>query len=340
MAALLLASTLVSGAAGAQTDEQLSGARAAATAGAQAFQNGEYAKAVDFFSRAEKLVHAPTHLLFLARAHAKLGQLVDAREIYIKIKREQLAADAPQAFKDAQQSAAQELQALAPRIPRVTASVQGAGAKTPSITMDGRRVPDALVGIPRPVDPGKHVFKAVADGMESPEQTVDVKEGANESVVLTLQPVQGAAASKPAPAQPAGPAPVSDTGKDTGGVSGMRIGAYAGFGVGAIGIAGGVVFLLKKSSNSSDADKLFNSCNPQGCTSAQRSKVKSLDSDASSAGTLSTVGFVVGGVGVATGVVLLVLDSGKKRAAAVLRHGDLTVRPLVGYRSVGVGGTF
>jgi hypothetical protein len=210
--------------------------------------------------------------------------------------------------------------------------VQGAGAKTPHVTMDGRRVPDALVGIPRPVDPGKHVFKAFAEGMESPEKTVEVKEGASDSVVLTLQPIQ-AAVPAPAPAQPAGP-------KSNGGMSGMRIGAYAGFGVGAIGIGAGVIFLLKKSSASSDGDKLFNSCNPRGCTSAERSKLASLDDDASSAGTLSTVGFVVGGVGVATGVVLLVLDSGKKKEASILRHGDLSVHPLVGYRSVGVSGTF
>ncbi len=341
MAALLLACTLVCGAAGAQSDEQLAGARAAATEGAKAFQNGEYAKAIDFFSRAEKLVHAPPHLLYLARAHAKLGRLVDAREIYIKIKREQLAANAPKAFKAAQQAATQELQALTPRIPRVTANVQGGGDKTSRITMDGRRVPDALVGIPRPVDPGKHVFKAFADGMVSPEKAVEVKEGANESVVLTLQPLQsGAATPAPAQQQPVDPAPAKDTGKHSGGVSGMRVGAYAGFGVGAIGIGAGVLFLLKKSSASSDADKLFNSCNPRGCTSAERSQVASLDKDASSAGTLSTVGFVVGGVGLATGVVLLVLDSGKKKEDAVLRHGDLSVRPLVGYRSVGVGGTF
>jgi hypothetical protein len=182
------------------------------------------------------------------------------------------------------------------------------------------------------VDPGKHVFKAFAEGMESPEKTVEVKEGASDSVVLTLQPIQ-AAVPAPAPAQPAGP-------KSNSGMSGMRIGAYAGFGVGAIGIGAGVIFLLKKSSASSDGDKLFNSCNPRGCTSAERSKLASLDDDASSAGTLSTVGFVVGGVGVATGVVLLVLDSGKKKEASILRHGDLSVHPLVGYRSVGVSGTF
>ena len=337
MAALLVA-TLACGAAHAQSDEALAGARAAATEGAKAFNDQQYAKAIDLFSRAEKLVHAPTHMLYLARAHEKLGQLVDAREIYIKIKRERLADSAPQAFKNAQQSAEQELQALTPRIPHVTASVQGAGAANPRITMDGVRVPDALVGIPRPVDPGKHVFQAFAEGMESSKNTVDVKEGASETVVLTLQPVAAPGAQPDAPR--AASQPQLDTHASTAGVSGMRIGSYVAFGVGAVGIGTGVVFLLKKNSKSSDADSLFSSCNARGCTAAERSQITSLDDDASSAGTLSTVGFVVGGVGVATGVVLLVLDSSGHHETGVLRQGDLSVRPLVGYRSVGLSGSF
>src|SRR5579883_2443273 len=51
-------------------------------------------------ARAEALVHAPTHLLYIARTEAKLGQLVEASETYARIQHEALAPDAPKAFVD------------------------------------------------------------------------------------------------------------------------------------------------------------------------------------------------------------------------------------------------
>jgi hypothetical protein len=91
----------VAGPAAAQGDEQRAGARTLATEGAQAFNEGRFKDAVDLFGKAESLVHAPPHLLFMARAYTKLGQYVKAREAYLKIVKEQLPANAPQAFRDA-----------------------------------------------------------------------------------------------------------------------------------------------------------------------------------------------------------------------------------------------
>ena len=62
-------------------------ARDAANNGRAAFDAGKYEKAIDYLSRAEHLVHSPSHLLFMARAQAKLGRLVAAHETYLKISR-------------------------------------------------------------------------------------------------------------------------------------------------------------------------------------------------------------------------------------------------------------
>src|SRR5436190_24014691 len=96
-ALLLLSST----AAFAQTDLERATARDAANSGRSAFEAGQYEKAIDSFSRAESLVHAPPHLLFLARSQAKLGRLIGAHETYLKITRETLKPNAPKAFSDA-----------------------------------------------------------------------------------------------------------------------------------------------------------------------------------------------------------------------------------------------
>ncbi|MGC4067648.1 MAG: hypothetical protein QM784_23970 [Polyangiaceae bacterium] len=125
----------------AQTETERAGARAAAEAGLAAYNGGRYAEAYDLLSRAETLVHALPHQLYMARASEKQGQLVRAREIYLKITREQLVAGAPRAFIDAQQAAQQELQAIDARLPYLTISLEGATGSEVRVTMDDKEVP-------------------------------------------------------------------------------------------------------------------------------------------------------------------------------------------------------
>src|SRR5215471_1248792 len=167
----------------AQTDEQRSGARAAATQGAQAFSEKRWADAVDLFTRAESLVHSPVHLLYMARAYEKMGSLVKARESYIKITNEEVPAGAAQPIRSAHTDAEKELEAIEPRVPYVSVVVQGVGPKPVAVTMDGVQVPAALIGVPRPVDPGEHRFEAVSEGMDSAVNSIAVREGRSETVV-------------------------------------------------------------------------------------------------------------------------------------------------------------
>ena len=343
----------VSANATAQTEEERAGARAVATEGAKAFEAGRWQEAVDLFTRAESLVHAPPHLLYMARAHDKLGNLVKAAELYNEVIREQLAPDAPEAFRKAQAAAAEEIKAVKPRLAMLTVKVQGAEAVTPTVTMDGTPVPPALVGVPRPVDPGSHQLQALADGWASQAVTVKLSEGGNETVVLELQPVGGAAgAGVPTPAGAAagagsssdpgaGSAPVGeDAGPaEAGGADGLRIGSYVALGVGVVGLGAGTVFGLQSMSKRSDADEAAEACGtPCLKSNPKASEVDSLDDDARKAQTISTVGFIVGGAGIAAGVTMFMLSgSGEQQAAAPPRS---TVRPWVGLGSLGVSGTF
>ena len=116
----------------------------------------------------------------------------------------------------------------------------------------------------------------------------------------------------------------------------MRIGAYTAFGVGAVGLGLGTVFLLQSLGKQSDADAL---CTLPGgrCDIDNKAEVNKLDSDAKSASTLSIVGFAVGGAGVAAGVVMLLLSSKSESSTAT---GQTTVYPWVGVGSGGVAGRF
>jgi hypothetical protein len=345
--AVALSLCVWSGAAWAQTDEQRAGARTLATEGAAAYNDGRFKDAVDLFTKAESLMHAPPHVLYIARAHTKLGQFVKAREEYIRITKEQLPPNSPAAFRDAVNTAKKELDAINPKIGSLEIKVEGSeNAKDLIVKVDGAPIASVLLGVPQPMDPGEHHIEATATGLKAMPQTVRLADGDKASTMLKLEPDPGAAAAAALPgapgAAPGAPppgAPVQDTSVSmdtTSPNNGMRIGAYAALGVGVVGLGLGTVFLLKSSSKRSDADDI---CNLPGgaCPVNRRDEVKQLDNDASSASTLSIVGYAVGGVGVAAGVVLLVL-SGKSESAPSTAHA--AVYPWISGNSAGIAGRF
>ncbi len=337
----------------AQSDEQRAAARSFATEGAKAYNEGRFKDAVDLFGRAETLVHAPPHLLFLARSHAKLGEFVKARENYLKIVREPLAANAPAAFVEAQSAAQQEVRDVEPHIARLTIRVEGgAGASDVAVLLDGQPVASVMIGAPRPIDPGTHKVEAGGTGFRAEPQTVALKDGESKVVVLKLEAAEGAApliapppGAAPAPASSAAPAastasPTADQGvtapEDK---SGLRIGSYVALGVGVVGLGAGTLFTLQSSSKRDDADATFEECGGErGCTSDNplSREVDSLDNDARSAMTLGIVGFVVGGVGLAAGATLFVLSMDDSKTAAT----EPRVSAFVGVGSAGVRGQF
>lgn len=330
----------LAGDARAQSDSDRAAARAAATAGLRAYQEGRYQDAVDLCSRAEALMHAPTHLLLVARAQAKLGHLVEAQEAYFRIKRDQLPAGAPRAFVEAQASAAEEQAALAPRIPTIKIALEGATAKDVTLTIDGQNVSSAIVGLPKPVNPGQHTLTAHAPSAESETVTVTVPEGASQNTTLVLHSVGGAtvaADTSQAPAPTAPPPPPEQPEK--GGGSGLRVAGWVGVGIGAVGAALGTIFMIQNRSDVNDANAL---CNATGCPLSKKSQIDNYDSSASQASTLGWVGYGVGVAGVGAGIAMLVM-SGSHGAAPPSSGGDpvrtvraAMVEPTVGPTSVGL----
>jgi hypothetical protein len=339
----------------AESQDRESAARSAATSGLKAYQDGRYRQALAFFERAESLTHAPAQLLFVARAQAKLKRLVLARESYKKIVSETLPPTASQAGRDVKAVAQQELVELEPRIPLLKISLNGDEGKPVRVTLDGAEVPSAVIGVSRPVDPGPHELMAVADDRTSPPLKVTLAEGAREAVVLELVPhatstgplvPASGLTSEPRPVepQPVEPQPV-DARRDSGGDA-LRVGGYVALGVGVAGLATGTVFAIRSHNKRSEADDL---CGGQTCPVSRRDEIDPLYADARRAENISRAGFVVGGLGAASGIVMLILSGNKEEPArppSVSQRGDgttpsqRTVRPVLGLGHVGLAGRF
>lgn len=338
--------------AAAQTKEQKAGARAAADAGGDAFDAGKYAEAADLFERAERLMHAPPHLLYAARSHVKLGHLVEARELYLTLTRERLADSAPRPFRDAQTMGEKELAEIEPRLAYVSVVVQpGAGATSVRVTRNGEPVPAELLGVPAPVNPGEYAYQAFADGMESNSTTVKLKEGTRETVLLTLRDIPGASKNKPAPAGSPAAAdtstaggslttpPPSDSDGRGGGGRPLLVGSIAGFGVAVAGGVVGTLFLLKSGETRDESDAAFKKCRAAGTCpneeSAGAKEIDAIDADARTQQAIGITGLVVGGVGLAAGVTLLIMDQNRSTVTS-----SRSITPIVGLNYWGVAGRF
>lgn len=314
MCALLMALAVP---AAAQTDEQRAAARSAAQAGDKAFKEQRYEDAALYFARAEAIMHAPTLLLFLARSQAKLGRYVQASETYIKIVREELAADAPAAFVAAKQSASEELREVEAKIATLTLDVPGVPVDSLRLSIDEQPVSSAIVGVPYPMDPGDHRIAAQADGYEPAATRVGLSEGEARNITLTLP---RAATGRTGPATGAksaagqGQGGQADASGDGSGGNGMRVAGYASLGVGVIGVGWGTLLAMQYVDKQNAANDTWAKCLEEsdgGCDNPDLDqRTRDLDDEATTKGTQAWIAYGVGAAGLATGIALLALSGG------------------------------
>jgi hypothetical protein len=322
----------------AQSDGDRATARALGQDGQQAFENKDYATAEDRFRRADKMVHAPTLMLGLARALSAEGKYVEAQEAYNRIVRDGLPPNAPDAFKRALEDAKKEVDAVSAKVGAVVITVKAAGGgdiPDPQVILDEHPINSASLGVRRAVDPGAHVLRATAEGYKTGEIKFTLTPGASVDEPLLLEKdLSAPVAATPAPP----PVPVSATAMasaDTGATGqpskARKILPWIAFGVGGAGlIVGGVTGVLAIGKHST----LSGNCPSGMCGADQQSDLDGYHT----LGTISTVGFIVAGVGGAAGAVLL-LTQPKSDSAASATPG-LRVVPVVGLGSVGAAGTF
>jgi hypothetical protein len=305
----------------------VAGARELAMEGIKLANAGNCKDAVEKLARAQSLHPAPTILGRLGECQVALGKLVEGTENLRQVTRD-LPAHAPPAFVKAKARAERVLAANAKRVGHLHIVLHAPPDAKVALAVDGEPVRAELVGADRPTDPGAHVVTATAHGYLKASENVSVPEGADASVTIELKvdpnPTEEVATDgspRPVPPPPRPPAPSGPS----------RVPSFVAFGAGGVGLAVGAIFggLALGQRGTLDGE-----CSSgKVCPPSAQGTLSSLRTSS----TVSTVGFVAGGVGVAAGVVLLFVPSA---SPARKTEQGLRIQPYVGPTGAGLTGAF
>jgi hypothetical protein len=298
------------------SDSDKEAVRALSNEAAAEFEAGKYASAKEKFARAYALAKVPRLAVWEARASERVGRLVSAYELYrqaLRLERNELWLGDVQ--EQAQRDAERELQALVPRLAKVTIVVEGAELDAVDVKIDDEPVPTALLGVARFVDPGARNIVGVCRG-EIIRRAATIVEGGQERVVLTFTrsetvapPSSVAATGKPKDSNVKHDSDRSGDYDPQAGES-QRTWGWIGLGVGAAGVLTGAITGAVVASKYSE---LKDDCPDRTCSEDELTRVDSYRTMR----TLSTVGFIVGGVGTAIGLTLVFTSP---QAEATSRH--------------------
>jgi hypothetical protein len=193
---------------------------------------------------------------------------------------------------------------LAPLLRRLTIVPPNAPPKSLVIQLDGKPLARTRWNVPLPVDPGVHQIRASADAV-------------TDYTTVVFAPEAGATVSVPIPLRPREP-----SGPDRRPVlGGQGIAAIACGVLGAAGVTTGTVFGLRAQSKHEQSNQY---CTGTTCWD---SRGVTLMEDARSAGTISTISFIAGGVGLGAAAVLwFARPFGRDSAAVGLGVGPTAIQ--------------
>lgn len=274
--------------------------------GLELLDRGEYAAALEKFKAANKLVPAPTFGVRAALCLEYLERLVEALKMYDQVANMTVDPSWPAIHREAQAEARRRATELRKRVARVYVVLQGKDPERALVEIDGRDYPyDALAdGVL--LNPGVHTITIAHDaGMQ--HRQVRVAEGEQHRATFRLDTAE----------------PERDEGPSV-----QRTLGLVGIGIGAAGVAvGATTGLIAWGKKSDLEDRCPNRVCPPESWSANDSYYAWRNA--------STAGFLVGGVSLGIGAVLLMTSDEPSREVGTAR-----VEPWVGAGTAGVRGAF
>jgi len=280
--------------------------------GRRLMDQGKYAEACPKLEASNRLDPGAGTMLNLAACYEKNGQTASAWVTYTDA-----ATASRERHPDWAQRADARVKALYPTLSHLTIDVPNAPSGV-AVTRDGKPLDAGSFGAAMPVDPGHHVIDATAPNKKAFHQEVEVPAKAGQaSVTVKLEDAPVAQnGNNPVVVTPITPTTPEDTNRG----AGMRIAGLATLGVGAAGIVVGAIFgglaIGKKNEAAPNCTSDFSRCNTTGKASVD---------DALTFGTVSTVGFIAGGVLAAAGITIFLLAPKSPKSEA---HVTASVSPF------------
>jgi hypothetical protein len=324
--ALILSFFWVAAASSARADEaaDTAAARLLANDGLDLAEAGNCQQAIEKLRRAEELHHAPTTATRLGECEIAVGRVVAGTERLQRLLREPVGAGAPAPFLDALARARSALERSLPHVPTMRIDVRAPPGTKLQVTVDGEPLPDALIGNERPTDPGHHTIEATATGFLPARRHLNLGDGETARVALDLIPA-------PTPTDPTPPNARAEPrqGVRSHSSSTSSAGAVVALTISGIGLVAGIIGGTTVAVDSNDLSK---SCNAnKECPADKQSELTAAKTWA----TVSTVGFATAGVGLATGLLLLLTRKHESEPAVEAR-----LSPVLGPLYVGCAGSF
>lgn len=187
------------------------------------------------------------------------------------------------------------------------------------VTMDERPLVERLEGTALSVDPGEHKFSFETKEYPTVWKQLVIREGEKdrrERITFgtpSTPQSRSLGATRGAEREVPPPTDGNDTGTDPGRT--QRILGWTGTGLGAVGLALGVVFVIQRNSKNSAADSIC----PLGvgCKVGDNDRIRSFTDEANTKGSLAAVSFIAGGALVAGGLVVAFTAPGKTKVVSV-----------------------
>jgi hypothetical protein len=223
-----------------------------------------------------------------------------------------------------------------PKIAKLKIAVAAPADVQMTVKVDGETIPLANLNTNRPMDPGEHTIEATANGYKKATAKVTLQEAGSDTVALTLEVDPNApkpevvTAGPPVGSNAPSNQPTIDRRADE---RSSRLPAYVALGVGGLGVGVGTVFgvlALGKKGTLDDRCGAAKQCGPDQQTNIDAGKTL---------GTVSTIGFVVGAVGLAVGAYLYLTSgpsTGSSHAAATTRKIPQAFTPYVSVDHAGL----
>lgn len=270
--------------------KELKEARATFQAGLALEAAGDFRGALGKFRDVAAVVQTPQVMFHIATCLEKLGRWTEALGNY------RMAIDRATAERadDVVENADKARQDLEARMPKLRI-MRGKGAAAAAVELDGVRIGAASFGIDMPADPGGHRVVAMIDGKVVFEQTVVLKEGRTETVLVNVQ--------KDEPPPPPPPEPKPDKPSEIG--PSERTGyIFVGAGITSIVVGGMFVKLRNDTINQLESQCVGERCSSSVEDTSSRGKIYTMAANA-----FIGAGVISAGIGT---VILMQKDSGSE----------------------------